>query len=318
MPPDRPGGAALRVAVMGSGGVGGYFGARLAQGGCDVSFIARGAHLAALRASGLRVQSARGDVALQPVVATDDPREIGPVDVVLFGVKLWDTESAAERLAPLLGPDSAVLSLQNGVSKDEVLQRVVGARAVLGGVCYIAASIAEPGLIRHGGMMAKLVFGEHEAAASARTTALLAACRDAGIDAELSADIRRAIWEKFVFLVGFSGTTAAVGSAIGPIRSHPRTRAMLLDAMRETVAVARAEGVSLDADYAEQRLAFCDTLPAEMSSSMHHDLQRGGRLELDWLGGEVLRRGRRAGIATPVNQALFDILALHADGRAAA
>lgn len=308
----------MRIAVMGSGGVGGYFGARLAMSGFDVSFIARGAHLAALRQNGLRVLSADGNLELAAVVATDDPHDVGLVDLVLFGVKLWDTESAARQLAPMMGSRTAVVSFQNGVSKDDTLRAVLGDRAVMGGVCYIAASIAEPGVIRHAGTMQRLVFGEHDGHASTRALAFLAACHAAGINAEISTDIRLAIWEKFVFLVGFSGCTSAIGSAIGPIRKHPQTRALLLDAMREVVAVGRAEGVSLDAQFADQRLAFCDTLPAEMSSSMHHDLQRGSRLELEWLSGEVVRRGAIAGVPTPVNRALNDVLALRSQGRAVA
>ena len=291
----------MRIAVMGSGGVGGYFGARLAASGCDVSFIARGAQLAALKQHGLKVSSGGGDLHLRSVRATDDPRAVGPVDLVLFGVKLWDTEAAALQLLPMLGTDTAVVSFQNGVAKDELLQRVLGERAVMGGVCYIAATIAEPGVIRHVGTMQRLVFGDYGVATSPRAAAFLTACRAAGIDAEISADIRLTIWEKFVMLVGLSGTTSAIGSPIGPIRSHPQTRALLLDAMREVVAVGRAQGVALAEDFADKRLAFIDTLPAEMTSSMHQDLQRGGRLELDWLSGDVVKRGRDAGVATPVN-----------------
>jgi 2-dehydropantoate 2-reductase len=305
----------MRIAVMGTGGVGGYFGARLALSGCDVHFVARGAQLAALHRDGLRVLSGRGDLHLQTVLATDDPRDIGPVDLVLFGVKLWDTESAASLIAPLIGPQTAVVSFQNGVRKDDVLQRLLGTQVVIGGVCYIAATIAQAGVIRHAGTMQRLVFGEHDGAASPRTAAFLAACQRAGIDAELSTDIRRAIWEKFVFLVGLSGTTAAARLPIGAIRADPQARALLLDAMREVVAVGRAAGVPLAQDYAEQRLAFCDTLPAEMSSSMHHDLERGSRLEAEWLSGDVVRLGLALGVATPANRALFAVLAPHAAGR---
>jgi len=308
----------MRIAVMGTGGVGGYFGARLALGGCDVQFIARGAQLAALRQHGLRVLSAGGDMHVEHVAVTDDPREVGPVDLVMFGVKLWDTEEAAQLIAPMLGRDTAVVSFQNGVLKDDALRRLLGDRAVIGGVCYIAATIAEPGVIRHAGAMQRLVFGEHDGTASERTSAFLAACQRAGIDAEISADIRRAIWEKFVFLVGLSGTTAATRMPIGAIRAHPQTRALFLDAMREVVAVGRAEGVHLPEDFAENRLAFGDTLPATMTSSMHHDLERGNRLEVEWLSGDVVRRGRVAGIATPVNRVLHDVVVLHANGRARA
>jgi 2-dehydropantoate 2-reductase len=195
---------------MGSGGVGGYFGARLAQGGCDVCFIARGAHLAALRERGLVVESKLGDVRLHSVQATDDPATLGPVDVVLIGVKLWDTERAVRLISPIVGPLTVVLSLQNGVQKDDVLRSLLGDDPILGGVCYIAASVSRPGVITHTGTMQKLVFGEYGGRRSARAEALLEACERGGIDAELSPDIRRAIWEKFVFLVGLSAVTTTI------------------------------------------------------------------------------------------------------------
>jgi 2-dehydropantoate 2-reductase len=300
---------------MGAGGVGGYFGARLAQGGCDVGFIARGAHLAALRERGLVVESELGNVSLSKVCATDDPATLGSVDVVLIGVKLWDTEAAARAISAIVGPATTVLSLQNGVQKDDVLRRVLGDRPILGGLCYIAATIARPGVIGHTGTVQKLVFGEYDRRRSARAEALLEACRRAGIDAELSLEIRKAIWEKFVFLVGLSAATTTIRLPIGLIRTNPRTRRFLLDTMREVVAVGRAQGVALSAEYAEDRLAFCDGLPAEMTSSMHHDLERGNRLEVDWLSGAVVELGQAAGVPTPVNRAVSDILALHADGK---
>ena len=265
----------MRIAVMGTGGVGGYFGTRLALGGCDVSFIARGRHLDAIRQRGLKVESPLGDMHLATPRATDDPADIGPVELVLFGVKLWDTETAAKAVAPLIGPETAVLSLQNGVRKDDVLRDVLGEQAVMGGACYIAAQIAEPGVIRHSGTMQKLVFGEYDGKRSTRVETFLDACRQAGIEAEVSLDIRRTIWEKFVFLVGLSGLTTCIRKPIGPIRSNPRTRALLHDAMSEVVAVGRAQGVQLAADFADNRLAFGDGLPATMTSSMHNDLERG-------------------------------------------
>ena len=308
----------MRIAIMGSGGVGGYFGARLALAGNEVTFIARGAHLAAIRERGLRVESPLGDMHVNPARATDDPATIGPVDLVLFSVKLWDTESAAQAIAPLVGPDTAVISFQNGVQKDEVLTRVLGERAVMGGVSYISATIGEPGVIRHVGRLQKLVFGELDGQASARSQAFLDACVHAGIEAELSSDIRRTIWEKFMFLVALSGTTASIRMPVGAIRSHPQTRALLLDAMREVVAVGRAQGIDLAEDFAEDRLAFFDTLPADMTASMHHDLERGNRLEVQWLSGDVSARGAALQIPVPVNRVLYDVLALHAEGRKAA
>lgn len=308
----------MRIAVMGTGGVGGYFGARLAQAGQDVHFIARGRQLAALREHGLRVESPRGHLHLRELQVTDDPASIGPTDLVIFGVKLWDTEAAAAAIRPLVGERTAVISFQNGVVKDDILKRLLGERAVAGGVGYIAATIAEPGLIRHTGAMQKLVFGEYDGRLSERLQRFAAACAAAGIDHELSPHIRRTLWEKFVFLVGLSGTTATARVPIGPIRSHPQSRAFLHDLMDETVQVARAEGVDLPGGFADDRLAFCDQLPATMTSSMHHDLQRGSRLELPWLSGDVVARGRRLGVATPCNRAVFDMLAVHAEGAAVA
>jgi 2-dehydropantoate 2-reductase len=305
----------MRIAVMGSGGVGGYFGTRLAQGGSDVIFIARGAHLVALRERGLMVESRLGDVSLPKVKATDDPSKLGSVDVVLIGVKLWDTEAAAHAVSAVVGPTTAVLSLQNGVQKDEVLRRILGSEAVLGGVCYISSTIARPGVIRHTGTAQKLVFGEYDGRRSARAEAFLEACLRGGIDAELSLDIRKTIWEKFVFLVGHSATTTTIRLPIGSIRTNPRTRRFLLDIMREVVAVARAHGVALNAEYAEEQLAYADGLPAEMVSSMYHDLDRGNRLEVDWLSGAVVELGQAVGVPTPLNRAASDILALHASGK---
>jgi 2-dehydropantoate 2-reductase len=300
---------------MGSGGVGGYFGARLAQAGCDVAFIARGAHLAALREIGLVVESKLGNVSISNVAATDDPATLGPVDLVIISVKLWDTETAARAISPIVGPATAVLSLQNGVQKDDVLRHLVGDKPIVGGICYISATIARPGVISHTGTVQKIVFGEYDGQRSQRAKAFLEACRRAGIDVELSLEIRKAIWEKFVFLVGLSAATTSIRLPIGPIRENPRTRGFLLDVMREVVAVGRTHGVTLSAEYAEDLLAFYDGLPAEMAASMYHDLERGNRLEVDWLSGAVVELGQTAGIPTPLNRAVRDILTLHATGR---
>ena len=306
----------MRIAVMGTGGVGGYFGARLAQAGHEVAFVARGRQLQALRASGLRVESPLGDVHLRKVEVTDEPTEIGAVDLVLFTVKLWDTLEAAGAIKPLLGAETAVVSFQNGVVKDDILRDALGAEHVIGGVTYIAATIAEPGLIRHSGTLQKLVFGEYDGSLSPRVRQFHDACADSGIDAEISDRIEQTIWEKFVFLVGLSGTTSLARTPIGPIRSHPRSRAFLHDVMAEVVQVALAQGVPLPADYADERLAFADQVPASMTSSMYHDLERGNRLEVDWLSGDVVERGERLSVATPCNRAISDILSVHSEGRA--
>lgn len=304
----------MRIGIMGTGGVGGYFGARLALGGADVRFVARGAHLQAMRDEGLRIEGPQ-PLHLERVSATDDPSEIGPVDLVLLCVKLWDTEHALERIRPMVGPRTAVLSLQNGVLKDDAVRAAYGEARTMGGVCYIAATIDRPGVIRQTGAMQRLVFGEHDGSRSARAEAFLAACRAGGVNGELSTDVRREIWQKFVFLAGLSGCTTTIRRPIGPIRTNPRTRALFLDVMREVVEVGRAHGVALPENYAQIRLGLADDLSPEMTSSMHHDLERGNRLEVRWLAGAVVELGRQVGVPTPLNRAIADILELDADGR---
>lgn len=304
----------MRITVMGTGGVGGYFGARLAHAGHDVTFVARGRQLEALRESGLRVESPLGDLHIQPVEATDTPSEIYGADLILFGVKLWDTAAAAESIKPLMSAQTAVVSFQNSVVKDDILRESLGAEHIIGGVCYIAATISEPGVIRHAGTMQKLVFGEYSGEVSPRVARFRDACLEAGIDVEVSAHIEQTIWEKFVLLVGLSGTTSMVRTPIGPIRDNPKARAFLYDVMNEVVAVARASGVALPDDYAQDRLDFIDQVPATMTSSMHGDLERGNRLELAWLSGDVFVRGERLGVATPCNRAIFELLSVRSDG----
>jgi 2-dehydropantoate 2-reductase len=304
----------MRIAIMGSGGLGGYFGARLALGGADVVFIARGAHLAAMKEHGLSVEGPE-PLHVPQVDAVQDPREAGPCDFVVFGVKLWDTEEALQLIRPIVGPRTTIISFQNGVLKDEYLRAAYDPAQIMGGVGYVATTIDRPGVIRQTGPMQRLVFGEFDGTRSQRGEALLEACRRGGINAELSSDIRRDIWQKYVFLVGLSGTTTTMRSTIGPIRANPQTRGFLLDVMREVVAVGRAHGVNLEADYAERRLKFADEVAYDMTSSMHHDLERGNRLEVRWLSGGVVSLGEQVGVPTPLNRAIYDILALYADGR---
>jgi 2-dehydropantoate 2-reductase len=306
----------MRIAVMGSGGVGGYFGARLAKGGADVAFVARGSHLAAMRGHGLSVTGPDA-FTLPQVTATDDPATIGVVDLVIFAVKLWDTEQALAQIKPVVGPDTVVISFQNGVLKDEMLAKAFGAHRIMGGVCYVATSIAAPGVIARVGPLERMVFGEFDGKASPRAVRFLEACRAGGINVELSPDIRRDIWQKFVFLVALSDTTTTMRSTVGPIRENPRTREFFLDLMREVVAVGRAHGVDLPEDYAEQQLALVDRVAPDMTSSMHHDLERGNRLEVHWLAGAVVETGRARNVATPLNRAVADILALREAGNTA-
>jgi 2-dehydropantoate 2-reductase len=303
----------MRIAIMGSGGLGGYFGARLVQGGADVHFVARGKHLEAMRARGLRIEGPQ-PIHVPKVNATNDPREIGVADVVMLCVKLWDTESAIEQIRPMVGPNTAIISFQNGVLKDQYLRAAFDERQLMGGVGYVATTIGEPGVILQTGPMQRLLFGEFDGSRSARGEALLAACVAGGINAELSGNILREIWQKYVFLVALSGTTTTIRKPLGPIRSNPQTRAFFLDVMREVVAVGRAHGVTLPEDYADVRMKFADDLPADMTASMHHDLERGNRLEVRWLSGGVVELGKAKGVPTPLNRAIADILALHAEG----
>jgi len=306
----------MKIAVMGSGGVGGFYGGRLAHVGCDVSFIARGSHLAAMREHGLTIENEpQGHIHVPQVKVTDDPVMVGVVDLVVIAVKLWDTDAAVQAVRPMVGPDTAVVSLQNGVIKDDILRRAFGEAAVMGGVCYVAAHISRPGVIHQTGTMQRCIVGEYDGRPSARVEALHEALLRAGIKAEISDDIRRTTWEKFVFLVGLSGSTTTMRSTIGPIREHPRTRAFLFDLMKETVAVGRADGVQLPEEYADQRLAFVDTMATDMTSSMHHDLTSGNPLEVPWLSGGVVQLGQQVGVPTPANRAVWDILALHEGGR---
>ena len=304
----------MRIVIMGAGGLGGYFGARLAAAGNDVAFVARGAHLAAIKQNGLRVTSARGDLHLLDVVATDDPSTLAPADVVMIAVKLWDTETAAETVKSLVRPGTAVVSFQNGVSKDAALTRILGREAVIGGVGQIGVVIASPGVIAHTGTMAKLTFGELDNARSARVESLLATCTAAEIDAEIADDINLATWQKFAFLVGMSACTASMRSTLGPIRANPQTRDFLRDVIGEVVAVGRALGIPLAENFAEQRMAMIEALPPQMTASMQGDLARGNRLEVPWLSGAVVEMGKQVGVPTPLNRAVFDILALYANG----
>lgn len=305
----------MKIVILGAGGVGGYFGGRLAAGGSDVTFVARGAHLSALRRDGLKIASPRGNLDLPHVKTAETIGEIEAADLVFVSVKLWDTEALAASLEPIAKRGATIVSFQNGVQKDDLLRRYVPPQSLMGGVCYIAAAISEPGIIRHTGTMQRLLFGEYGGRKSARGEAFLSACREANIDAELSDAIERLIWEKFVFLVGLSGMTSRFRAPTGLVREDPEKRAMLLESMSEAVAVGLAKGVPLDRDFAHGRLAFCDTLPAAMTSSMEVDLERGKRLELPWLSGAVVDLGIQLGVPTPVNAATVAALAPYVQGR---
>ncbi|MFI4952049.1 MAG: ketopantoate reductase family protein [Burkholderiales bacterium] len=306
----------MRIAVMGTGGVGGYFGARLAQAGNDVAFIARGRHLEALRTTGLRVRSPLGDVHLPKPLAGAAPASLGQFDFVLFAVKLWDTEDAAAMVKPALAAGGVVIPFQNGVESIERIGAVVGASRVMGGAAYIMARIAEPGLIEQTGQVARLRFGAVLPAQAATAGAFHRACAAAGIDAELVADVKRMLWEKFVFLVALSGLTSIARSPVGVIRADPDLRAAFEAAMREAWQVGRARGVALDDDFIARQMAFGDGLPPEVKASMLHDLEAGRRLEAPWLAGAVARMAREAGAAAPVNATIYAALKPFCNGSA--
>ena len=306
----------MRIAAMAAGGVGGYFGARLAAAGHDVFFIARGAHKAAIEKNGLLVESVAGNVHVAKANVTDDPKAIGPVDVVLFAVKLWDTETAAEACRPLLGPDTRVITLQNGVDSYERIAPIVGAQRAVPGVTYVVTTIDRPGVIRHGSQFQSIICGPHDGRADAPLAAFVDAAKAAQIDITLSDNIERDRWHKFIFLSGTSGATSVTRHAMGPVLADPDTRRMFHAIMRETLKVGQAKGVALADNFADERLAFADGhVPAGMKASMANDLDRGNRLELDWLAGAVSRMGREFGVPTPVNDTIYAALKLHRMGK---
>jgi 2-dehydropantoate 2-reductase len=298
----------MRIAVVGTGGVGGGFGAALAKAGADVTFIARGAHLAAMKSQGLKVMSERGDTHLVPTRATENPAEIGKVDIVLFCVKLWDVESAGQHIRPLIGSDTAVIPLQNGIDAAERLIPILGSGAVMGGVAQISASITEPGVIRQVGTFMRMIFGEFDGARSKRAEDFLAICLKAGFDATLSGQILTDLWMKFILLASNASMMAATRQPIGKLRDDPDLRPLFVSAYREVVDVGRAKGVALPADAVERTLDLTGHMPPAMKASMAIDLDRGNRLELPWLGGKVVELGREFGVPTPTHSMMAAML----------
>jgi 2-dehydropantoate 2-reductase len=307
----------MRIAVMAAGAVGAYFGGRLALAGHDVFFIARGAHLAAIRSNGLKIESVHGDLHLPAPNVTDDPRTVGPVDIVLFAVKLWDTEQAADQAKPLIGAETRLITLQNGIDSVERLSSVLGTEHVVGGAAYISTVISAPGVIKHSSQFAAMRFGRADGQADATLTAFAQACKAAKVDGSISTNIERELWEKFIFLTAMSGATAALRSPIGPILADPDTNAFIRQLMLEAFTVGNAKGIALDAAYLEERATFLqNTTAPTMKASMAHDLDRGNRLELDWLSGKVRALGRELGIPTPASDTVYIVLKLHRTGAA--
>jgi 2-dehydropantoate 2-reductase len=295
----------MRIAVVGVGGVGGYFGGRLSQAGHEVHMIARGAHLAAIRVDGLRVESVAGSFTARPAGATDSPAAVGPVDVVLVGVKAWQLPAAAASLGPLLGPDTAVVPLLNGVESADIVAAAVGPAHTLGGLCRIIAEIAGPGLIRHSGIDPSLAFGELDNRRSPRAEALLAAFADAGVRASIPADIHVAIWEKFVLICTWSGLGAVTRAPVGVWRALPETRALAIQVASEVTAVAIARGVAVPPGLGEATIGFLDQVPPGGTASMQRDLIEGRPSELDAQSGAVVRLGAGVGVPTPANAFIY-------------
>jgi len=305
----------MRIAAMAAGAVGGYFGARLAAAGHDVFFIARGAHRDAIAKNGLKIESVHGDLHLPKPNVTDDPAKVGPVDIVLFAVKLWDTESAAAAARPLLGPNSRLITFQNGIDSFDRLSGVLGADRVVGGAAYIATVIASPGVIKHSSQFATLRFGRADKKPDQTLNAFVDAGKAAKIDIDLSADIARELWQKFIFLTAMAGSTAGLHSTIGPIIADPELRGFFRALMEEAFAVGKAKGVALDHAYIDDRMNFLvNKVEPGMRASMAHDLERGNRLELDWLAGKVRALGREFGIPTPASDTVYTVLKLHRMG----
>ncbi len=298
----------MRIAVVGAGGVGGGFGAAFAKAGGDVTFIARGAHLAAMKDKGLKVESPRGDAHLVPTQATDDPASVGPVDIVLFCVKLWDVESAGQHIKPLIGPNTAVIPLQNGIDAPERLVPILGKQAVMGGVAQISASITAPGVIRQVGTFMRMIVGELDGSRSKRGEALLALCQKAGFDATLSDQILTELWMKFILLATNASVVALARQPIGKLRDDPDMRPQFVAAYNEVIAVGKARGVKLPADALDKMLAFNAGAPPTMKPSMALDLERGNRIELPWLGGKVVELGRQLGVPTPTHALMYAAL----------
>ena len=304
----------MKIAVMATGAVGGYFGARLALAGHDVTFVARGVHGDAIRAKGLRVDSVLGDFVVEHPRVTDDPSSVGPVDILLFAVKLWATEEAAELCRPLMGKDTLVIPLQNGVEAITAVSKLLGPGHTGGGVAKISAVISEPGIIKHFSDFASLEFAEADSRPSERTTNFLTACRRAGIDAQQSSDIEQSIWLKFIFLVALSGMTTAARHPVGLLIENEEGFSAFRANMTETVEVGRKLGVRLPVGTVDQLMNFIQSLPPTMKASQLTDLEAGNRLEAPWLTGAVCRMGREVGVDTPVNDTIYTVLRPFVDG----
>jgi 2-dehydropantoate 2-reductase len=300
----------MRISVVGAGGVGGYFGGRLAQSGIDVTFVARGSHLDAIRSRGLRIESPLGDTHVSSVKAVARIEEVGAVDAIIFAVKMKDTEA----VRPLVDSGASLFTFQNGIESAARIGAVIGIENVVPGTAMIASTIAEPGLIRQTGKIARLTFGELDKRTSERTQRFLSACQKASIDAVLSNRIDWEVWNKFIHLASFAGMTSVTRGPIGPVLKTPKAREVLAGALMEATSVAAAHGIEFDANSVGDRIAFLESLPAETTSSMCVDLLAGRPLEVEGLSGAVVRFGKLKGVATPIHSFIAGVLAVHANG----
>ncbi len=298
----------MRIAIMGAGGVGSYLGARLAASGAETVLVGRGPHLQAMRRHGLRLDSPLGEISLPRIEATADPAEAGPADAVVLTVKLYDVATACRAIAPMLGPGAAVIGIQNGVAMPDWLPSLVGAGRAVGGLVFLSSSVPEPGLVRHLGRTQRLVIGEMDGRASGRLEQFRAVCAGAGIDIEVSADIRRALWEKFLFLASASAIGCLGRQPIGAIQADADIEASFVEAMTEIEALARAKGVALAEDIVPRTLAFAKTFDPAAKMSMLEDLEAGRRLEVEWLSGAAVALGDALGIPTPVHRTAYACL----------
>lgn len=308
----------MRIAVLGSGAVGGYYGAKLAAAGHDVSFVARGAHLQAIRARGLEIRSPLGDFVARGQ-AEEDTSRIGPVDLVILGVKTYHNATALPLLSALVGESTVVLSLQNGVDSTDEIAAIIGRDAVLGGSAYIATALTAPGRIDQTGVHRKVVFGEVfavESELSARVARLRDALVAADLEVEVAPDGRVPLWEKFIYLAPFAGFTGATRLPIGPVWGDPDIRERFLEAVGEVERLARSTGVAVANDTVERVIAYTDSLPESTRSSLLIDLAQGKPIEVEALQGSVVRRGRAAGVDTPIMATLYSVLKPHAGGDA--
>lgn len=290
----------MKIMVMGTGGVGAYYGGLLAQQGNDVTFIARGAHLQAIREKGLQVKSIFGDFTISPAQATDDPAEVEGADLILFCVKTYHTDEAVEAIRPAVAPRTAALSLQNGVDAVERIGKVVGLDHVLGGATWLSSAVEAPGVVKQVSQFRRIVFGELDGRRSERVESIFAVLNKTGVTVEVSEDILKILWTKFVFISAASSLGSLTRLPIGDYRAVPETRAMILSLMREVKALARAQGIALDEDVVQKSLEFMDAAAPHIKASMQLDVEGGRRTELESMVGVIGRKGRELGVLTPV------------------